>query len=229
MGHHHVGPPGIGAAHLQEPLHPHVGEGCRHVVAEVAQRGRTADDVLQAAGHVGAERLPGHVLVGAAALDEVHRHVQQPLDVALEAEPLLEHQRRHPGPGVVHVRPHPGAAGQQAARLALDERRVGEQRRRHRLQRQRHAQLAGHVGLAGVVQVHLHGAGPQHHVQAVLPDQGHVAAHDGIAALGHPRHLVPPQGGMEAQRREADAQRLRHGADGGEVGVELRRGVVQGR
>ena len=39
-------------------------------------------------------------------------------------------------------------------------------------------------------------------------DRRHVAAHDGVAALGHPRHLVAAQRRVEAERREADAERL---------------------
>jgi hypothetical protein len=50
-----------------------------------------------------------------------------------------------------------------AVGLALEEGRIGEQRGRHRLQRQRDAELLDHVGLGREIEVHLHRAGPVHH------------------------------------------------------------------
>ena len=50
------------------------------------------------------------------------------------------------------------AIAEKAVGLALGKGRVGEQRRRDRLKRERHAQLLHHVGFAGEVEVHLHGA-----------------------------------------------------------------------
>ncbi len=66
------------------------------------------------------------------------------------------------------------AHGQEAVRLALGERRIGEQRSGDGLQRERHAQLAHHVGLGGEIEVHLHGTGAEHHVEAARADLRHV-------------------------------------------------------
>ena len=90
--------PGIGAAHLQEALDPHVGEHRGDVVGEVAHRGDGSREVVQPPGHEVAERRAGHVDICAIAIDEVHRHmIDQPFDVALEAEAGLEHHARDAG------------------------------------------------------------------------------------------------------------------------------------
>ena len=86
--------------------------------------------------------------------------------------------------------------------------RRGEQRRRHRLQGQRHAQLLHHVGLGRVVEVHLHGAGAVHHLRAVGADAAHVVGHQPVAALGHHRHLVVRPFRRGADAHEADAHRV---------------------
>ena len=60
-----------------------------------------------------------------------------------------------------------------------------------------------------------------------LPDLGHVAAHDPVAALGHPRDLVAPPLGLEAHAQHADRQRLGDLLHLVEVGVHLAAGLVQ--
>ena len=79
-----------------------------------------------------------------------------------------------------------------------------------------------------VVQVHLHGTGARHHVEAACADQRHVAAHNGVAALRHPRHVGTAGQGMEAERGESESQVLGDAAHLGEVGLHLGLGVVQG-
>ena len=93
-----------------------------------------------------------------------------------------------------------------AVGLAFGERRVGEQRGGDRLQRERDAEFLHHVRFAGEIQVDLHRAGAGHHVQAQLPHLGHVRLHDLVAALGHPRHFIPPPLGLEAHAQEAELQ-----------------------
>ena len=85
--------------------------------------------------HEVAERGAGNIDVAAIAVDEIHRHVvDQPFDIALEAEAGLEHDRGNAGPVVVGVGPDMRAVGQEAVRPALGEGRVGEQRGGQRLQ-----------------------------------------------------------------------------------------------
>src|SRR3546814_1404571 len=61
-----------------------------------------------------------------------------------------------------------------------------------------------HVGLAVEVEVGLDGAGAQHHVEAQRPLLRHIGAHDGVAALGHHRHVLAPPQRIEAGPEEAD-------------------------
>ena len=98
------------------------------------------------AGHQIAERLPRHVDITFAALDEIHRDVERVIHPALETHARLEGPRQHAGAGRVGVAPDFRAEGKKAVGLALGERRIGEQRGADRLQRQRDAQLLHHVG-----------------------------------------------------------------------------------
>jgi hypothetical protein len=61
--------------------------------------------------------------------------------------------------------------------------------RNDRLQRHRNPQLLHHVGFGREIEIGLHRAGPEHHVEAVLADLRHVVAHDLVAALRHHRNL----------------------------------------
>ena len=67
------------------------------------------------------------------------------------------------------------AIGQKAVGPAFAERRVGEQRGGDRLQRQADAEFLHHVGFGGEIEIHLHRAGAEHHLQAIAADLGHVA------------------------------------------------------
>ena len=110
---------------------------------------------------------PGDVDVAAVAVDEVHRHVEHPVDVALEAEAVLEDEGRR-------CRQRSGSVSVQMwlrndrkpDGLALAERRVGEQRRGDRLQREADAEHPHHRRLGIEVEIDLHGAGRLHHVEA---------------------------------------------------------------
>src|SRR3546814_21038187 len=62
---------------------------------------------------------------------------------------------------------------------------VGEQGGGERLKRKADAELLHHVRLAAIVEVGLDGAGPQHHVEAEVPDARHVPQHDAVTPLGH--------------------------------------------
>jgi hypothetical protein len=58
--------------------------------------GTLAGQRRQAAGEEVAEGLAGGVDVAAVAVDEVHRHVEQVVDIALEAHAGLETKGRMP-------------------------------------------------------------------------------------------------------------------------------------
>ena len=99
-----------------------------------------ADDMalilrFQLPRHVFAERAAGQIDVILAPVHKIHRHIQNIVGIALEPEPILEHEIQHAAPVRIGVGPDMAAVGHEAVRLALLERRVGEQRRRQRLQR----------------------------------------------------------------------------------------------
>ena len=93
-----------------------------------------------------AEALAGDIDVPAVAVDEVHRHIERIVEVALVAETVLEHEGQHPGAVGVGVLPDVAAEALVAVRLALGEWRIGEERRRDRLKRQADTKLLHHVG-----------------------------------------------------------------------------------
>ena len=109
----------IGAALFEVALQPHVGEQRAEMVGPVADFGRDArQPVLQLAVDEGAERNAGDVVVGVAALDEIHRHIERPVEIGLVAEPRLEGERQVAGTVAVGVAPDLGAGGEEARQLA---------------------------------------------------------------------------------------------------------------
>ena len=218
----------IGAAHFQVLLQAHFRERGGHVVRPVAQRRQRARQHRQPGLHEIAEALPAGVVVDAIAVGEIHRHVEQVIDIALVTEAILKHEVEHAGAVSVGVGPDVRAVAQVAVGLAFGERRIGEQRGGDRLQRQRYAELLHHVRFGRVVQVHLYRAGAGHHVQAERTDLGHVRTHDLVATLGHPGHLVALPLRLEAHAEETQLQFAGHLRHFVEVGAGLHAGLVDG-
>ena len=90
------------------------------------------------------------------------------------------------------------------------------------------AELLHHVGFGGEVEVHLHGAGPVHHLRAVAADLPHVAGHQRVAALGHHRHLVVGPVRRRAEADEAGADLVGDRLHLAQVLVHLVAGLVDG-
>ncbi len=198
------------------------------MVDPVAQARDFAGQHRQPSGHEIAERLPARVDVAAVAVDEIHRHVEHVVDIALEPETRLEDERQGPAAVGVGVGPHLAALAQQARRLALDKGRIGEQRHRHRLQRQADPELFDHVGFGLVVEIGLHRAGAQHHVEAEPALFRHVVAHDAVARLGHPRDVLAPPFRVEAEPDHAEPQFVADLAHLAQMLVHLVAGLVHG-
>ena len=198
----------VRAAHLEEAFQAHFGKSGREVVDPVARARQFAGKRGELARHEVAEALPRRVDVPAVAEHEIHRHVEHVVDVAFVAESVLVHERQHAGAVGIGVGPDVAAVGQKAVGLAFGERRIGEQRRRERLQGQADAELLHHVGFGTVVEVGLDGARAQHHVEAHGADPRHVPQHDRVAALGHDRQLVAALVGPHAEAEEADPEAL---------------------
>ena len=153
-----------------------------------------------------AEALARGVDILAVAEDEVHRHVERIVAVALVTEALVEHEGKHSGPRRVGVFPDMASEALVAVGLAFRERRVGEQGRRDRLQGEADTELLYHVGFGTIVQINLNGTGAEHHVEPEIADPRHVAKHDRVSALGHDRQVGPRLVGPHAKAEEAQAK-----------------------
>ena len=220
--------PAIGAAHLDIALEPDFREQRRQMVLPVRHHRLLAGQGRQPAVEEVAERLAAGVDIAAVAVDEIHRHVEHVVDIALEPHAVLEHEGEDAAAVGVGVLPDMAAVGVVAAGLALDEGRIGEKRGGDRLEREADPHLADHVGLGLEIQIDLHRAGPDHHVEPERAPLGHVVAHDPVAALGHPGDLVAPGAGVEAEPDQPDAELARHLLHLGEMGMHLVAGLVDG-
>ncbi len=196
------------------------------MVGPVGDAGALSRQPGQLSVHQVAERLPGDIDIAVAALDEIHRHGQRVVDVALEPHPRLERPRQHPGAIAIRIAPDLRAKREIAVRPSLGERRICEHRGRHRLQRQRDPQLLHHVRFRREIEVRLHRAGAVHHVEAELADLGHVCGHDPVAALGHHRDLGATPVRRHAEPEKADAERARDFLDLREMRHQFRAGLV---
>ena len=126
--------PRIGAAHFEELLQAHFGEYRGEMIRPVLERGTHARQLRQLAFEKGAEALARCIVIVAVAVDEIHRHIERIIDIALIAHALLESERQHAGPVGIGVKPNGRAKALKAVGLSLRERRIGEKRGRHRLQ-----------------------------------------------------------------------------------------------
>ena len=204
--------PAVRAAHFEEGLEPHLRKDRGEMVGEVRHERLLALEPFQPPVQEVAEALAGDVVIEAVAVDEVHRHIEREVQIALIAEAVLEHEGQHAGPVRIGVRPDVAAEGEEAVRPAFGEGRIGEERGGERLEGEADAELAGHVAFRGVIEVGLDGTGAQHHVEAERADLRHVVQHDLVAALGHDRQLgaglVRPHAHAEEAEPELVAYRL---------------------
>ena len=166
------------------------------MIGPIRKRRRFTGQCGQLALEEIAERLAKGVNIFAIAVDKIHRHIEHVFHVAFEPEIFVEHERQHTRAGIVQMTPNAGAPAFVAIWFAIKERRVGKQRSRHGLQRNRDAHFLDHVGFGRKIEVHLHGAGPAHHHFARRTDLVHIGIHQLIAALRHQWHFVMrPSGG----------------------------------
>ena len=117
---------------------------------------------------------PARIDVAAVAIDEIHRHVEHVLDIALEPEARLEHERQHAaavgidvGPDVAAIAESPDGLPSTNGELAKSATATGCSARLD-------AELLHHVGFVDEVEIDLHRAGAQHHVEAELALLRHV-------------------------------------------------------
>src|ERR687887_33382 len=96
---------------------------------------------------------------------------------------------------------------------ALDEWRVRKQRYGYGLQGEADPEFFHHVRLGLVVQIGLHGAGAQHHVEPEPALFRHVVAHNPISLLWHPRDILAPPFRVETEAEHSEAQFVAHFAN----------------
>ena len=198
------------------------------MVGPVAQGRFRAWQFSEIASEEFAERLAGQVDVGAIAITEIHRNVEQVIDIALVPETVLEHEIEHAGAIGVGIGPDLRAVALVTVRLTLGERRVGKQRGRDRLQGKADAKFLDHVRFAGEVEIDLHGACARHHVEPERADFRHVVAHDLVAAFRHPRHVRAAPLRLETHTEEAETDFVGDGLDFLEVRADFGAGFVDG-
>ena len=148
-----------------------------------------------------AERQVLRHRVVAAAIDEVHRHVECPVGVGVEHVLAAKHEGQETGARVVGVAPDPRAVALEAADLLVDDRRCGPQRGQDRGHRVEAFELRRRVRFILEVEVRLHRRGAHHHVEAARADGGHVRAHHVVALLRHPRDVF-----ADAERAQPDGE-----------------------
>ena len=211
---------------------PRFGEDRGQVIGPIAQRRRLARQRGQFALHEVAEALAQRVDILPVAIDEIHRHIERVLHIAFKPHAVFKHKRQHTGARAIQIAPNARAPAFVTVRLAFEEGRVRKQRGGHRLQRQRDAEFLDHVGLVREVEVHLHGAGPVHHLFSVGADLVHIVGHQLVTPLGHHRHLFVRPLRRSAQTNEARADLVRDLVHFAQVFVHLVTGlvdVIQGR
>ena len=220
--------PGVGAAHFEEALEPHLRKERGQMVGPVVDGGLLARQRVEPPCEKIPERSAGDVDIAVVAVDEVHGHVERVVHVTLKAHAVLEGERQHAGAVGIGVAPNFRAIGLKPIGLAFGEGRVGEERGGHRLEREPDAELLHHVRLAAEIHVHLNRRGAEHHVEAVAPAGRHVPHHDAVALLGHERQLLKRPFRAEAEPEKADAKRARDAAHLGEMLTQLLLGLVDG-
>ena len=112
-------------------------------------------------------------MIAAVAIDEIHRHIEQPIDIALEAEAVLEEHAAGCPSGHCRYRSRPGRGRTGSpfglpsgnGELANSAVAIG-------CSAQRDAELPHHVGFGGEIEIHLHGAGASIMSRPSLPTLG---------------------------------------------------------
>ena len=216
----------IRAAHLDELLHPRLGEDGGQVVGPVGQGRNLSRQGRKVALQEIAEGLAKRVDVLAVAVDEIHRHIEDILHPGLEPEAFVEDKGDHAGAGIVQMPPDIVAIAFHAVRLALEEGRIGEERIGHRLQRHGDAHLLDHVRLGGEIQVHLNRTGPAHHDLTGGADVLHIGVHQLVPPLGHQGHVFMRPVRRGPQPDEAHANLVGNVLHVAQVVVHLVAGLV---
>ncbi len=196
------------------------------MVGPIVERGPRAGKGRKLAVEKVPERGARHVDIAPVAIDEVHRHVERVVHIALETHARLEGEGQEPGAIGVGVAPDLGAVRLEAVGLAVGERRIGEECGGDRLERKAHAQFGDHVPLIAEIHVHLHRRGAEHHVEPMAPSLRHIARHDAVALLRHHRGLAERPFRGEADAKKADAELPSNFADLDEMVAKFLIGLV---
>src|ERR1700730_15987309 len=216
----------IGAAHLEKRLQPNLGECGRQMVGPIADSRDLTRKCRQPSGKEIAKGLAARINVMPVAVDKVHRHIEQVVDIALETETLLEDERQGAAPIGVGIGPHDAAMAEEARGPAFNKGGIGEQRHRDRLEREADTEFLHHVGLGAIVEIGLHGTGAQHHVETEPALFRHVIAADRLVALGLERYSLPPPFRIEAEPDHAEPELVANLAHLAEMLMDLIAGLM---
>src|SRR5215469_7007111 len=198
------------------------------MVGPIADTRHVVGQRRQPAGHKIAERFSARVDISTGPVHKIHWNIEHIVDVTLEAEARLKDKGQRAAAVWVGISPDMAAIAEKPARSPLDKGRVGEERHRHRLQRQADPEFLHHVSLGLVVEVGLHGTGAQHHVEAEATLLWHVIAHDPVTLFRHPRHIFAAPFRVEAEPEHSEPELVADFAHLAEVLVHLVAGLVHG-
>ena len=114
-----VARPHVCAAHFEKALQANLGKDRRNMVCPI-RHGRVLARQLS---ELAREQIPkaraAHVVIVLAAFDEIHRHIERVIDVALESHAVLECKGQHAGTGAISMAPDFRAHRQKTVRLPI--------------------------------------------------------------------------------------------------------------
>ena len=76
------------------------------MVGPILDRRFFTRQLRQLAGKEIAEALAGHIVIAPIAIDEIHRHIEGVVDIALEAEAVFEDEGQHAGAVGIGIAPN---------------------------------------------------------------------------------------------------------------------------
>ena len=118
----------IAPAHFKEAFQPHFGKGGRKMVVPVAISSAFRREARAVFHPENRGSLARRVDIFPVAENEIHRHIERVIGIALIAETVFKYERQHAGAVRIGIGPDMAAVRKEAVRLAFSEGRIGKQR-----------------------------------------------------------------------------------------------------
>ena len=134
----------------------------------------------------------GNIDIIIAAMQEIHRHIQNIIHPPCIAKIRLKHKSRNTASIGIGICPGLRPRRFQPGRYTIFKRRVRKQGSGNWLKRKRGSEFAHHIAFICVIQIHLNRTGTQHHIQTEITALWHIFAHNFIAPLWHPGNIAAP-------------------------------------